>query len=86
MKIAQSRVTARGQLSVPAEVRKRLELVPGSILEWEAEGDRITVRRVGQHTFEDVHRALFSQEPQPRSLAVLKDGIRQHVRDRQARR
>ena len=86
MKLAQSRVTAQGQISVPAEVRKRLELVPGSILEWDAEGDRITVRRVGRHTFEDLHRALFSQEPQPRSLEDLKEGIRQHMRARHARR
>jgi AbrB family looped-hinge helix DNA binding protein len=86
MKLAQSRVTAQGQISVPAEVRKRLELVPGSILEWDAEGDRITVRRVGRHTFEDLHRALFSQEPQPRNLEDLKEGIRQHMRARHARR
>jgi AbrB family looped-hinge helix DNA binding protein len=86
MKLAQSRVTAQGQISVPAEVRKRLELVPGSVLEWEAEGDRITVRRVGRHTFEDVHRALFSQEPRPRSLEDLEEGIRQNMRARHARR
>ena len=75
MKVAHSRVTAQGQISVPAEVRKRLELVPGSVLEWDAEDDRVTVRRVGRHTFEDLHRALFSQEPQPRSLKDLKEGI-----------
>jgi AbrB family looped-hinge helix DNA binding protein len=86
MKLAQSRVTAQGQISVPAEVRKRLALVPGSILEWGAEDDRVTVRRVGQHTFQDVHQALFSQEPQPHSLEDLKEGIRQHMRARHARR
>jgi AbrB family looped-hinge helix DNA binding protein len=86
MKLAQSRVTAQGQISVPAEVRKRLELVPGSILEWDAEGDRITVRRVGRHSFEDLHRALFSRGPQPQSLEDLKEGIRQRMRARHARR
>jgi AbrB family looped-hinge helix DNA binding protein len=86
MKLAQSRVTAQGQISVPAEVRKRLELVPGSIMEWDAEDDRITVRRVGRHTFEDLHRALFPLKPRPRSLEDLKEGIRQHVRTRHARR
>ena len=86
MKLAQSKVTAQGQISVPAEVRKRLELVPGSVLEWNAEDDRITVRRVGRHTLEDLHRALFSQEPQPRSLEDLKEGIRKSMRTRHARR
>ena len=51
-----------------------------------AEGDRVTVRRVGRHTFEDLHQALFSQEPQPRSLKDLEEGIRQNVRARRARR
>ena len=86
MKLAQSRITAQGQISVPAEVRKRLELVPGSVLEWDAEDDRITVRRVGRHTFEDLHRTLFSQQPQPRALEDLKEGIRQHIKARHARR
>ena len=86
MKLAQSKLTAQGQISVPAEVRKRLELVPGSILEWDSEDDRIVVRRVGRHTFEDLHRALFSQKPQPRSLEELKEGIRQNVKARHARR
>ena len=86
MKLAQSRLTAQGQISVPAEVRKRLELVPGSVLEWDAEGDLVTVRRVGKHTCEDVHAALFSSPPRPRSPAELKEGIRQHVRARHARR
>jgi AbrB family looped-hinge helix DNA binding protein len=85
MKLAQSRVTVQGQISVPAEVRKRLELIPGSVLEWDAEGDRITVRRAGRHTFEDLHRVLFPQKPRPKSLEELKEGIRQHVRARHAR-
>jgi AbrB family looped-hinge helix DNA binding protein len=86
MKLAQSRITAQGQISVPAEVRRRLELVPGSLLEWDAEDDRITVRRVGRHTSQELHQAMFSEAPQPRSLEDLKEGIRQHVRARHARR
>lgn len=85
MKLTQSRITAQGQISVPVEVRRRLALVPGSVLEWSAEPDRITVRRVGSHSFEELHHTLFPQEPQARSLEDLKTGIRQHVRARHAR-
>lgn len=84
MKLSQSRITAQGQISVPAEVRRRLALVAGSVLEWGAEQDRITVRRVGSHSFEDLHRALFEQAPRARSLKDLKMGIRQHLRARHA--
>ena len=86
MKLAQSRLTAQGQISVTAEVRRRLELAPGSVLEWDVEGERIMVRRVGRYSFEDLHLALFSETPEPRSLEDLSDGIRRHVRARHARR
>lgn len=86
MKLAQSRITAQGQISVPVEVRKRLALVPGSVLEWDVDDDRVTVRRLGQHTSEALHRVLFPQAPERRSLEELKDGIRQNVRARHARR
>jgi len=59
MPIAKSKLTAQGQISVPAEVRKRLGIGPGSVLEWDEEGEKIVVRRVGLYTSEDIHRALF---------------------------
>ncbi len=87
MTIATSKVTAQGQLSVPAEVRRRLGIGPGSVLEWEEEGDKIVVRRSAQFSSEDIHRALFAEQP-PRSRTIdeLKDGIRQRVKQRYARR
>lgn len=86
MKLVQSRVTAQGQISVPAEVRKRLALGPGSLLEWDVEEDRVTVRRAGRYTSEELHRALFTKEPQPRTLEELEEGVRSHVKARHARR
>ena len=86
MKRPQSRLTAQGQISVPAEVRRLLGLSPGSVLEWTAEGDQVLVRRVGTHTFLDLHRVLFPAAPEPKTLDDLKEGIRRHVRGRHARR
>lgn len=86
MAIAYSKLTAQGQISVPKEVRQRLGIGPGSVLEWEEEGERIVVRRAGRYTSEDVHRALFEQPPEPRTLAELKAGVRQYVKSRHARR
>ena len=86
MVLAQSKVTAQGQISVPAEVRRRLGVGPGSLLEWDEEGERILIRRVGRYSSEDVHEALFPTAPRRRSLAELKEGVRQSVRRRHARR
>ncbi len=72
---------------MPAEVRRRLGIGPGSVLEWNEEGEQIVVRRSARFSSEDIHRALFPQQaPRPRTLNQLKEGIRQHVRERHARR
>ena len=81
-----SRVTSQGQTSVPAEVRRKLGIGPGSVLEWTEEGDRIVVRRAGRYTSEDIHQVLFKSPPPPRTLDELKEGIRKYVRRRHARR
>jgi AbrB family looped-hinge helix DNA binding protein len=86
MTLARSKVTAQGQISVPAEVRRRLGVGPGSVLEWEEDGERIVVRRVARYSSEDVHRALFPKPPRPRKLDELKEGVKRYVRDRHARR
>lgn len=87
MTLAQSKVTAQGQISVPAEVRRKLGLGPGSILEWAEEGGRVVVRRAGRYSSEEVWRALFPiGSSKPKSLQELKAGIRKAVKARHARR
>jgi antitoxin PrlF len=86
MTIAQSKLTAQGQISVPAAVRKKLGIGPGSTLEWQEEGDKIIVRRVGRFTSADLHAAVFSSPPRARSLGELKQGLRTHAKRRHARR
>ena len=86
MAIPQSKVTAQGQISVPAEIRRKLGIGPGSVLEWHEEGDQVVVRKAGRYTSEDIHRALFPTPPTPRTLDELKEGIRRHLRAKHARR
>lgn len=54
-----SRITAQGQISIPAAIRRRLGLEPGSVVEWEDQGDRFAIKRGGQYTFDDIHSFLF---------------------------
>jgi len=83
----ESKVTAQGQISVPAEVRKRLGVGPGSVLAWEPRGDQFVVRRVGQYSWDDVHAALFPEgTPRPKTLRELKEGPAKHIRRNYARR
>lgn len=85
MSIAHSRVTAQGQISLPAVIRRKLGVAPGAILEWEEIDGNVVVRRSGSHTSENVHRALFPAAPAPRSLADMKAGIRKRMQKRHAR-
>jgi AbrB family looped-hinge helix DNA binding protein len=86
MAFPQSKVTAQGQISVPAEIRRKLGIGPGSILEWEEEGEYVVVRKVGRFSSEDIHRALFAKRPRPRKLEDLKEAVRRHMREKHARR
>jgi AbrB family looped-hinge helix DNA binding protein len=86
MAIAQSRLTAQGQISVPAEVRKKLGIGPGSVLEWHERDDEIVVRRVGKHSSVQIHAALFAEGPPPKAPPIAKEGIRAYMRKKHARR
>lgn len=86
MKLAESRITSQGQVSVPSEVRRRLGLAPGSMLVWDAEGDAIVVRRAHRYSSEDLHTALFPDgPPEVHTLDELKAGIKERMKRRYAR-
>lgn len=85
MAIAQSKLTAQGQISIPAEVRKKLGVGPGSVLEWEERDAEIVVRRAGKYTSSQVHAALFGAD-RPATAVGVKQGIRDYVRKKHARR
>lgn len=86
MALAHSKLTAQGQVSIPAKVRQRLGVGPGSVLEWSEEGDHVVVRKAGRYSSTDIHKALFAKAPKPRTLDELKAGIRQQMKKRHAGR
>jgi antitoxin PrlF len=85
MRLAQSKITTQGRTSIPAVVRKKLGITPGSMLQWDEEGDKVVVRRAGKYSFEDIHRAIFKRPPKPKTLEELKEGLAQSFRDRYGR-
>jgi AbrB family looped-hinge helix DNA binding protein len=86
MALAHSKVTSQGQISIPSDIRRKLGIGPGSVLEWDEDGDKIVVRRSVRFSSEDIHRALFAgAAPKPKTLAEMKEGVRRRVRERYAR-
>ena len=85
--LAQSKVTAQGQISVPAEVRQKLGIGPGSVLEWDEEGDSVVVRKAGRHTSEDIHGAIFGRRaPAAKKVEEFDEGMRRYMKKKHARR
>lgn len=84
----QSKVTAQGQISVPAEVRRQLGVGPGSVLIWELRDGEFIVRRAGKSSSTDVHAALFDVETRTAGEKPVdtKAGIQRYIRRRHARR
>jgi AbrB family looped-hinge helix DNA binding protein len=85
MAIAQSKVTAQGQISVPVEVRKKLGVGPGSVLEWDEQDSQVIVRRAGRHSSKDVHLAVFPEKTRKKGPPDVKAAIRKYIRKKHAR-
>ncbi|MGE0743456.1 MAG: AbrB/MazE/SpoVT family DNA-binding domain-containing protein [Hyphomonadaceae bacterium] len=81
-----SKITAQGQVSVPAEVRKQLGVGPGGVIEWQTKDGDVIVRRAGKFTFEDLHKAAFPDGPPSGPPVDVKKAIERYMRERHARR
>jgi antitoxin PrlF len=82
-----TRITSQGQVSVPAAIRRKLGVAPGSTLQWTLRGDEVVVKKRASVTFEDIHKELFPNgPPKPISLKQMKEAIAQHIREKHARR
>jgi len=55
MTILHSKVTAQGQISVPAEIRRKLGIGPGSVLEWADAHGEVVIRRAGRYSSAALH-------------------------------
>ncbi len=86
MERVESKITSQGQVSIPAPIRQKLGLAPGSKVEWCVEGDDVIVRRAARYSSRDIHDALFDAAPEPRTAEEMKEGLRRHVRRKHARR
>jgi antitoxin PrlF len=89
IKNPETRVTSQGQVSVPASIRKKLGVEPGSTLEWiERDGEVIVKKRSGAASFDDIHKILFRNGPPTQVLTVdqMDQAIANHMRKKYGRR
>ena len=58
MSLAQSRITAQGQVSIPVSVMRQFGLAPGEVINWDTLNGHLVVEKAGQFSLEDVQKAL----------------------------
>jgi antitoxin PrlF len=80
-----SKITAQGQISIPAAIRKKLGVEPGSMVEWIEDGDKIVLKRAGKFTTEDLHKAAFPDGPPSGPPVDVKKAIEAYIIERYGR-
>lgn len=43
-------ITSKGQVTIPVEIRRKLGLLPNTEVEFDVEGDKVTIRKASGHT------------------------------------
>lgn len=59
---SRARVTSKGQITIPKEIRERLGVRPGDSLEFQFEGDRLEVRPVRRKSISEFF-GIFPPKP-----------------------
>ena len=86
MSQSHSKITAQGQVTVPADIRRALGVGPGSVLEWNAEDGAVVVRRSGRFSLRDIHAVLFATGlPEKLAPIDVKAAIGAYMKRRHAR-
>jgi AbrB family looped-hinge helix DNA binding protein len=73
MERATSRVTSQNQVSIPAGVRRRFGIKPGSEIVWEEKDGELFVRHK-RASLEDVQAILAEPPSGPHTLGELREG------------
>lgn len=79
-----TRLTSKGQVTVPIDVRRALDLHPGDELVFEVQGDEIRVRAEKRRQLVDLRGALRSTRPFPGRDAVRVETARRLAEERQS--
>ncbi len=80
-----SRVTSQGQISVPAAIRRRFGIVPGTVLEWFELDGQLCVR-AKQLALDDVNERLRPFVKGKRvSTSELREAKTRHATEKAAR-
>ena len=71
MKNVQSRITSQGRVSIPARIRRKLGLTPGSTVEWCERESEVLFRRATKYSSLEIHQAVFPSPPERKCVEEM---------------
>ena len=77
-------LTTKGQITLPKEIRDRLGLDAGSILDFQVLPDNTITARPVKPDARSIRGLLKSPHAGPLTVAQMDEGIAQHLRERHA--
>jgi bifunctional DNA-binding transcriptional regulator/antitoxin component of YhaV-PrlF toxin-antitoxin module len=84
--LAQSRITAQGQVSIPVSVMRQFGLAPGEWITWDTLDGRLVIEKAGHYTLAAVQNALKIPKDRHKSEAGIQEGIQARTRTKYAGR
>jgi bifunctional DNA-binding transcriptional regulator/antitoxin component of YhaV-PrlF toxin-antitoxin module len=84
MGLAQSRITAQGQVSIPVSVMRMFGLAPGEVITWKIQDGQLLIEKAGQYSLKDVRAALALPKGAPKTDEELREGIKARMRAKHA--
>ena len=84
--LAQSRITAQGQISIPVAVMRQFGLAPGAVITWDTFEGHLVLERTGQYSLDEVRAALQLPRGVHRTDEEIRQGLKARTRLKHAGR
>lgn len=86
MSLAQSKITAQGQVSIPVSVMRLFGLAPGEVISWDSLDGRLVIEKSGQYSLDDIQKALKLPKGIRKTDEEIRSGIKAGMRAKHAGR
>ena len=84
MALAQSKITAQGQVSIPVSVMRQFGLAPGEVISWEAREGQLVIEKASLYSLVDVQSAVQLPKGLHKSEDEIREGIKVRMRTKHA--
>jgi len=86
MAVSTTKMSSKGQVVIPDEIRRRMKLKEGAHFVVLGEGDTVVLKRVAPPAAEDIRELLADAEKQAKQAGLTKADIHRAISDVRKRR